>query len=113
MIGEIMKQNSFDQMPLDDLWALHEELIKKLAPRMAAERALLTERLEQLASGTPTVTRLQAAGRRPYPEVFPKFQNPNDPSETWAGRGKKPRWMVEQLKLGGRIDDFKIRQAAE
>jgi DNA-binding protein H-NS len=29
--------------------------------------------------------------RRPYPKVTPKFKNPQDPSQTWSGRGKQPR----------------------
>jgi len=50
--------------------------------------------------------------RRPYPVVLPKFRNPEQPSETWAGRGKTPRWLTAQLKSGRRIDDFRIRHAA-
>jgi len=52
--------------------------------------------------------------RRPYPQVFPKYRNPAEPSETetWAGRGKKPRWLTAQLKSGKRIDDFRIDLAA-
>jgi H-NS histone C-terminal domain len=50
--------------------------------------------------------------RRPYPQVFPKYRNPAEPSETWAGRGKKPRWLTAQLKSGKRIDGFRIDLAA-
>jgi DNA-binding protein H-NS len=50
--------------------------------------------------------------RRPYPVVMPKYRNPERPSETWAGRGKTPRWLAAQLKSGRRIDDFRIRYAA-
>jgi DNA-binding protein H-NS len=28
--------------------------------------------------------------------------------ETWAGRGKKPRWLSTQLKSGKQIEDFRI-----
>jgi DNA-binding protein H-NS len=50
--------------------------------------------------------------RRPYPAVLPKYRNPERPSETWAGRGKTPRWLLAQLKSGRRLDDFRIRQVA-
>ena len=50
--------------------------------------------------------------RRPYPQVFPKYRNPVEPSETWAGRGKKPRWLTAQLESGKQIDDFRIDLAA-
>jgi DNA-binding protein H-NS len=32
--------------------------------------------------------------QRKYPRVFPKFRNPKEPSETWSGRGKQPRWLA-------------------
>ncbi|RZI38176.1 H-NS histone family protein, partial [Herbaspirillum sp. HC18] len=53
-----------------------------------------------------------STGRRPYPTVVPKFRNPDRPSETWAGRGKTPRWLAAKLKSGKRIDDFRIREVA-
>lgn len=54
----------------------------------------------------------RSTARRPYPTVFPKYRNPEQPSETWAGRGKTPRWLTAQLESGRRIDDFKIVHVA-
>jgi hypothetical protein len=31
----------------------------------------------------------------------------------WAGRGKQPRWMMQQLKSGRHVDDFRLQQAAQ
>lgn len=31
-------------------------------------------------------------------KVAPKYRNPANPSQTWSGRGKRPRWFVEALK---------------
>jgi DNA-binding protein H-NS len=43
---------------------------------------------------------------------LPKYRNPSRPSETWAGRGKQPRWLTVQLESGKQIDDFRIDLAA-
>jgi hypothetical protein len=40
--------------------------------------------------------------RRPYPKATPKFRNPNGSSETWSGRGKQPRWIIELLAPDGK-----------
>ena len=48
--------------------------------------------------------------QRTYPKVPPKYQNPDDPSQTWAGRGTKPRWVIEMLDDGMSIDDLRIRE---
>ena len=40
-------------------------------------------------------------------KVKPKYRNKK--GETWAGRGKLPRWMVAELKAGKKKDDFLIK----
>ena len=107
-----MKRTDLEHMALDDLWVLHLKISDTLATRLAAEKETLEERLSQLISKSPEAA-ARTVERRPYPTVSPKFQNPVLPSQTWAGRGKQPRWLVEQLKLGHQIDDFRIHQAAE
>jgi DNA-binding protein H-NS len=41
-------------------------------------------------------------------KVAPKYRNPGNPDETWAGRGKPPRWLAVQLEQGRKIEDFLI-----
>lgn len=37
-----------------------------------------------------------------------KYANPADPSNTWSGRGRKPRWFEAALKAGKRPEDLAI-----
>jgi DNA-binding protein H-NS len=37
-----------------------------------------------------------------------RFRNPADPTQTWVGRGKRPRWLREALARGARLDDFAV-----
>ena len=37
-----------------------------------------------------------------------RFRNPADESQTWTGRGRQPRWIVEGLAGGKSLDDFRI-----
>ena len=41
-------------------------------------------------------------------KVPPKYRSPS--GETWAGRGARPRWMVEALKKGKKIESFLIKK---
>jgi DNA-binding protein H-NS len=97
-----MKRAELDQMNTDELWSLHVEISQLLQPRIQREKLQLEERLKLLQP--PVIT-----GRRPYPPVLPKYCNPDQPSQTWTGRGKRPRWLVAQLKSGRRIEDFRIQ----
>ena len=121
-----MNRNDFKSMSTDELWALHEEIATRLAEALTAEKSVLENRLRRLRRGietqhatddakSPDVKSSDAKSsteRRPYPAVVPKYRNPEQPSETWAGRGKKPRWLAALLKSGKRIDDFRIRHAS-
>ncbi|WP_255471037.1 H-NS family nucleoid-associated regulatory protein [Paracoccus sp. M683] len=40
--------------------------------------------------------------------VPPKYSNPADPTMTWTGRGRKPRWVQESLERGKSLDDLLI-----
>jgi DNA-binding protein H-NS len=42
-------------------------------------------------------------------KVAAKYANPDDPSETWTGRGRKPRWLSAKLKDGDKIEKFLIK----
>jgi DNA-binding protein H-NS len=103
-----MKRAELEQMGVDKLWKLHGEISDILAVKIVAEKEVLDNRLSRLQTKSLPEPETRASERRPYPRVFPKFRNPDDPSETWAGRGKQPRWLTAHLRSGRRVDDFRI-----
>jgi DNA-binding protein H-NS len=105
---------------IDELWTLHEEVGVVLSERILAEKRRLEERLAQLDRALANEVRVADTGlntgqhgarRRKYPPVLPKYRNPNDPSETWAGRGKQPKWLASEVKAGRKPSDFLIDRA--
>jgi DNA-binding protein H-NS len=108
------KKLNLDAMSIDEMWHLHEEISRVLSVRLTSEKRELEKRLAQLrremSRSDPVDRRLKDARRerRKYPTVFPKYRNPNEPSETWSGRGKQPRWLTAALKTGQRIEEFVI-----
>ncbi len=105
-----MLNRDLKAMSLDELWTLHEHVVAELGRKVEDEKSRLEDRLRQLKS----VGALAAIGsqRRPYPKVRPKYRNPKNPAETWAGRGKQPRWLKAQLRSGKKLDDFLIDGSA-
>jgi DNA-binding protein H-NS len=96
-------------MSADELWSLHEKISSILAEKISAEKVRLEERLRKIGSANDSINVHRQ--RRPYPKVLPKYQNPKNRSETWAGRGKQPRWLVAQLRSGKKLADFQIKRA--
>ncbi len=100
-----MKNSNLESMSTDQLWEVYELVVAELARKIAAERDVLELRLRKLGVADTELRR----ERRPYPKVFPKYRNPKNHSETWAGRGKLPRWLTKQLRSGKKLTDFLIR----
>jgi len=107
-----MKRNDFESLSVDELWAFREEVATTLVAKLVAEMRRLENRVRQLTHQTHLDQIDDAPKRRSYPTVSPKYRNPNQPSETWAGRGKQPRWLAAELKSGKRLDDFRVESVA-
>jgi DNA-binding protein H-NS len=107
-----MKHRILELLSTDELWALRQKVEATLQAKISAEKKVLEDRLSQLNGRFRVEQTSETPERRSYPMVFPRFRNPEQPSETWAGRGKKPRWLTAQLKSGKQIDDFRIESAA-
>jgi DNA-binding protein H-NS len=46
--------------------------------------------------------------------VAPKYRNPENPAETWSGRGRQPLWLAHALKRRGTsIENFLIEGATK
>jgi len=42
-------------------------------------------------------------------KIAPKYRNPDDPSQTWTGRGKAPLWFNALLAAGKTREDLLIK----
>jgi DNA-binding protein H-NS len=115
LAGAKMGAIDFELMSLEELWSLHEKLAEMLAQRLTSEKAALEarlKRLDQTKVGPKIERNVSGRERRPYPVVIPKYRNPDDPCETWSGRGKQPRWLVALLRAGKDMEDFRIAAEA-
>jgi DNA-binding protein H-NS len=92
-------------MSLDRLVDLREKVETALMARIAGTRSELESRLAELSElgSAPRIGRGAPRGRVP-----PKYRNPENPDETWSGRGLPPRWLAAAPKRGGRLEDFLI-----
>src|SRR6266436_1411884 len=102
-------------MPKVNLSGMAVEALMDLRTRvdemLVEHRAKLIEQLERIAVvgglGVARGRRSVLKGRK----VPPKYRSRS--GETWAGRGARPRWLVEALKKGKRIEDFLIARKAK
>jgi DNA-binding protein H-NS len=97
-------------MSLDKLVHLRTRVDAVLDTRVAQERRMLESKLGKL---TPSGTGFSRGGGLAGGKIPPKYRNPDNPVETWAGRGLRPRWLAAALKAGKKMEHFSIATSAK
>jgi DNA-binding protein H-NS len=99
-------------MSIDRLVGLRERVDAALSSKVVDQRRTLESELSKLTRFQGGATRGKFAARGGLRgAVAPKYRNPENPAETWAGRGLKPKWLSAAIKAGKKQDDFLIASA--
>jgi DNA-binding protein H-NS len=100
-------------MTVAKLQDLKSQVEAAISTKISERRHELESQLSKLDGHTGGARRGRPAGRGgPRGSVAPKYRNPENPGETWAGRGLKPRWLTAAIKSGKKPDDFLIAGSA-
>src|SRR5687767_13094392 len=97
-----MKMPKLATMTLDALMSLRDEADRLVRTRAKAERRALEKQLSRLGGymGVSNGRKRGGGGASALKgrKVAPKYRNPNNKSETWAGRGARPKWLQALMK---------------
>jgi DNA-binding protein H-NS len=96
-------------MSIDKLSMLRDQVDAAIASKVTEERRTVQDQLGRLDRLVSSGSRAKGAGHGVRGAVPPKYRNPDNPDETWAGRGLKPRWLQAALKSGNKLEDFSIK----
>jgi DNA-binding protein H-NS len=108
-------------MSVDKLWNIYHDIRGVLTAKISEQKRDLDSRLESLGSdyvrksfsttdkAERKAPQKEVVAKRSYPKVLPLYRNPAEPSETWSGRGNRPRWLAAQIAAGKDQDDFRIK----
>lgn len=102
---------NIEKLSLKELVALDQKLKIAISEARAREKAELKKKLAVLASEHGfSVSELVGVSGRGVSKTkgIAKYANPDNPSDTWTGRGRKPRWVIAKLKKGAKMSDFEI-----
>jgi DNA-binding protein H-NS len=79
--------------------------------REAGFLVTLTKIGEEKSGRTGRRAQADGAGDDRRRGVSAKYRNPDNPVETWAGRGRKPKWVEDRIAQGASLDDLLINRA--
>lgn len=115
-----MKGPKLKAMSFDDLVTLRDNVVQLISTKAASARRELEAKLAAIEGfgmgGGGGGSSVGGAKRGPKPrgsklkgrKVPPKYRNPKNRAETWAGRGATPRWLRAMLKSGHKLEEFAI-----
>lgn len=96
-----MKRNDFHNLSVDELLNVREIINDILSSKISEEKRALEQRMAKLSQ-------LDQESSSKFVKIPAKYQNPDNPTQTWAGRGKTPLWLAAALKKGRLKEDFLI-----
>ena len=105
--GEEMKLDKLSLSELKDLRTKVDRAIAGFEERKRKDAlSELEETARKLGYTLSDLTGVKIAKKRK--PAAPKYANPADPSQTWTGRGRKPRWVQAALDSGKEMKDMDL-----
>ena len=97
-----------------ELKALKQRIENELRTSKTRAIAAATQELQGAAQKIARkhgLTVGEVLGKRRKPRTSPvpaKYRNPNDPSQTWSGRGRRPAWFMAATENGTSAESLEI-----
>ncbi len=99
----------FTKMTAAELRQLRDDIDAAIVARQRQDRLDAKAAAEAAAAEYGfTLADLLRAEKPAKPASPAKYKNPDDPGQTWSGRGRKPGWLVSALEAGADITDLEI-----
>lgn len=103
-----MADIDLNTMTKDELVKLRKDVDRAIAGYDEKQRSEALAKLEAHAKELGFSSLSELTGGKAVKGGVPKFRNPEDPSQTWTGRGRQPNWVKDAIKSGKDIDDLRI-----
>lgn len=105
-----MAADNIEKMTLKQLSDLEGRITKAKSQARDNATADLKAKIDRLVAGSGiTVAELYGfTTKRGKSKSSAKYVNPDDHSQTWTGRGRRPNWLVARLKKGAKQENFAI-----
>ncbi|MFC3182243.1 H-NS histone family protein [Cypionkella sinensis] len=99
-----------NNLSLKELKDLQSQVAKAIANFEDRKKKEALAEIEEFAraKGFSLAELTGASVTRKRSPAVAKYANPDDASDTWSGRGRKPRWFAAALAAGKQPDDMAI-----
>jgi len=99
-------------LSIDELNKLMADIEKEIERKKKFHVRDIRQQMEKLASGVGmTLEQVLSFDKRKSSKTVgePKYCNPDNPQQTWTGRGKRPGWFITAIDKGITAEDMLIK----
>ena len=101
---------NLNELSLKELKDLHAQVAKAIATFEDRKKKEAISELEEIARsrGFSLAELTGSAVSRKRTPSMAKYKNPADSTDTWSGRGRKPRWFEAALRAGKTPEELSV-----
>lgn len=103
---------NLSELSIEDLRSITQNaqnvIIRKQTQRLRDAYELFEQIAEEAGS---SIEEILSMGEDIKQERSVRYRDPKNPENIWTGRGRKPNWLLEEVKNGNHIEDFAVEDA--
>lgn len=105
---------AFPTLSFEDCEQLQQHLDKTKNKIRQQKASAVRKQIEELAASLglsvdEVMNTAQSQPKKAKKPVEPRYRDPSEPTNTWTGRGKQPRWLATKIAEGAKLQDFLIQ----
>ncbi len=94
-----------DRATIPELQDYQAQIAKRIKALQAKDKRAKIQEIKRLAQESGISIRINSGN---VGKSAARYVNPENGDQTWTGRGRKPKWVVQYLADGNSLDDLEI-----
>ena len=106
-----MAEIDLSNLEIAELKQLSEQIDHEIDKRHKQAKIDVLKQMQEAASRigmTPEEVLGLEAAKKTKTKGKARYRNPEDPRQTWTGKGKRPGWIKDMLENGRTLEDMEI-----
>src|ERR1044071_2010023 len=109
-----MADINLSQLSVPELLTLGKDIEGEIQRRKVEDRKKVLTQMKELAASVGMTVEEVLSGSddekaKTKKQTEPKYRDPDNPKQSWGGKGPKPRWLNQALEAGAKLEDFEVR----
>ncbi|MCK5728135.1 MAG: H-NS histone family protein [Methylococcales bacterium] len=102
-----MTTQDFVEIPLKDLQNIQITINDAITRRKEQDRNDIINKMTRIANESGfALEEILASSSKKTSTI--RYRNPDNPTQGWSGRGRKPNWLLALVDSGRGIEEFEI-----